>query len=330
MVAWAVDLKEHGIKTHESSLSLFAYTKAFDPNLETRGRSPFALAQVLGVLIIGAGIFGLVEVARAYQAEIYFGRGIQAAAQNLAKETYESTMNAVVTNPYIEQYHRAFAITNLSIAQGLAQKAEVSDQDKQNALVLVQQAIEQAKIATALDDKNSANWDTLTTVYQSLIGAAQDADSWTVAAMIQQIQTDPSNPQLRFNLASVYRSLGNNDQAIKLFDQAVQLKPDYANAYYNLADIYQKKGDKQNQLVMLTQTLSLLKPDNQDYDRVKKEAEDLQRQLQAESQKPVSSAKPKAIPAPTPTPEASTIPSPINLPSDAGLQPGTVPEVPQQ
>lgn len=327
LVAWAVSLKEHGIRTRESGFSLYAYTSGGT-------RSQFAFAQILGVIVTLVSGFGLVEVARAYRAEVIFNRGIQAAAKNQARDTYQYTMDAVVANPYMENYHRAFAMTNLTLAQGLAQKKDATDQDKQNALTLIQQSIQQAKIAAALDPNNSANWDTLSTVYQALIGAAQDADSWTVAAMVQEIQTDPSNPQLRFNLASVYRSIGNNDQALSLFQQAAQLKSDYANAYYNMADIYQKKGDKQNQLVMLAQTLQLLKPEASDYGSVKQQVENLQKELQSAASSnanatPAPSAKPKATPVATPVATPDTT-NQVNLPTDAGMTPSPVPEVPQQ
>jgi len=328
LVAWSASLKERELHTSETVFSLFSFADAKTLALGHASRIQSVLSQLVACVAVLVVIVGFYGVARAYQGEYYFNKSLIFASKGDGKSTYDYAVKAIVANPYMENYHRAFAITNLSLAQVISQNKTLSDQDKQNVLTLIQQSIQQAKIATTLDSLDTSNWDTLTTVYQALIGTADGAPQWTIASYVEQIKTDPSNPQARFNMGSLYRQIGNDDQALKLFEQAAQLKPDYANAYFNMADIYKKKGDKQNEYAMLQATLSFIKPDQNGYDSVKSRSDELQSQLAADSTK--KTAPPTPAPTPKPTPVASSS-ADVNLPSDAGLpQTGTVPEVPKQ
>lgn len=333
LVAWSVSLKEKGIHTMESAISLFAYADLIQsPALTrvTKGQPLFARG--FAILLLLVSLVGFYGLSRAYMGEYWFNRSLVAAQKGQGKETYDAAVKAILANPFMENYHRTFAVTNLSLAQAISQNKEPSDADKQNVITLVQQAIAQAKIATTLDPVNTANWDALTNIYQSLVGSADGAIQWTVASYIEQIKTDPGNPQLRFNLGSFYRSQGNDDLALKLFDQSTQLKPDYANSYFNMADIYKKRGDKQNELVSLQTTLTLIKPEQEGYSGVKARYDELvadltreQQEAQQKTQTPVATPKPTATPTPTPKVEQ------VTLPENAGLDTNTqVPEVPQQ
>ena len=57
----------------------------------------------------------------------------------------------------------------------------------------------------------------------------------------------------------------NYDLAIRFFTDAVTLKPDYANGYYNLAVALRDKGDTKNAILVAEKVVSLLKPENPDY-----------------------------------------------------------------
>lgn len=328
LIAWSASLKERQIRTRETVFSLLSIADPFDRFSSQTPRFHGVLAQIVSAAFILVILCSFYALGRAYAAESYFNRSLVAASKGNGKDTYDYAVKAILANPYMESYHRAFALTNLSLAQVISQNKDITDQDKQNVITLIQQAIQQAKIATTLDALNTANWDTLSTVYQALVGTADGAQQWTIASYVEQIKTDPSNPQARFALASVYRQIGNDDQALQLFQQAAQLKPDFANAYFNMADIYKKKNDKQNEFAMLQATLSIITPDQKGYADVKKRYDELANQLTtaANEQK-----QPAPTPKPTPVPSPSSTPQQVSLPTDAGLNPtGTVPEVPAQ
>ena len=329
LVAWSASLKERQVRTRETVFSLLSIADPVDKFAPQSSRFHAIVSQVVSAVLILAVICGFYAVGRAYAAEFFFSRSLIAATKGNGKDTYDNAVKAIVTNPYMENYHRAFAITNLSLAQAISQNPSLTDQDKQNVVTLIQQAIQQAKIASTLDALDTANWDTLSTVYQALIGTAQGADQWTIASYVEQIKTDPSNPQIRFALGSVYRQIGNDDQALQLFQQTTQLKPDYANAYFNMADIYKKKGDKQNEFAMLQATLSLVTPEQNGYSDVKKRYDELAIQLAAPAATKQVAPSPTPTPKPSPSPSAS--PQAVQLPNDSGLTPtGSIPEVPKQ
>lgn len=321
LIAWTGSLKERDAHVKETVFSFFSFTH-LDTNVTSKTKG--IVTQIAGVLTLLVTAAAFYLVGRAYAGEYFFNRSLVSASQGDGRSTYDNGIKALTLNPYMENYHRAFALTNLSLAQAISENKEITDQDKQNVLTLIQQAIAQAKIATVLDPLNTANWETLTTVYQALIGTADGAHQWTTASYVEQIKTDPSNPAPRFSMGTMYRQIGNDDQALKLFEQAVQLKSDYANAYFNMADIYKKKGDKQSEFAMLQATLSLITPEQNGYQTVKSRYDE----LQAELAKPESDKK--AAPTPTPKPTPSPTPE-VTLSGDSGLTPtGSVPEVPAQ
>jgi tetratricopeptide (TPR) repeat protein len=277
---------------------------------------------VLVIAAIGAtGFFG----GRAYAAEITFKNALDAAAKNDGLATYNLERQAIMLNAYVPRYRRAYAATNLALANSIASNKDITDQDKQNVAQLIQQAIREGKVAASLEPENVNNWENLTLIYRSLINAAEGADQWTVAALSQAIQTDPTNPSLRIDLGGVYYSLGRYDQAIRLFQQAAELKSDYANAYYNLSHSYLQKKDVVSAYDYMQQTLSLTKADSADYTKAKQELEELSKQLpkteatKAQSAKEVAPAKTQ-LQAPSPAPSPTTG---VTLPQGSGPENAT-------
>ncbi len=277
---------------------------------------------ILLLAAIGAtGFFG----GKAYAAEVSFKQALDAAAKNDGLATYNLERQAILQNAYVPRYRRAYAATNLALANSIAANKNLTDQDKQNVAQLIQQAIREAKVAASLEPENVNNWENLTLIYRSLINAAQGADQWTVAALSQAIQTDPTNPSLRVDLGGVYYSLGKYDQAIRLFQQATELKSDYANAYYNLSHSYLQKKDVITAFDYMQQTLSLTKADSADYTKAKGELEELSQQLPKTEAAKVDASK-QTAPAKTELQAPSPAPSPTNnvtLPQDSGPENAT-------
>ncbi|ENV3690458.1 TPA: tetratricopeptide repeat protein [Vibrio parahaemolyticus] len=56
----------------------------------------------------------------------------------------------------------------------------------------------------------------------------------------------------RTNLANVYRSLGEANKAIELYQQAIDIEPYFENSYVNLADMYRRQGDEAKAVQILS------------------------------------------------------------------------------
>jgi tetratricopeptide (TPR) repeat protein len=259
---------------------------------------PFMVAAPLLALAILVGYY----TNQLYAAETTFKKAIDAAARNEGVPTYDFQRDAIVKYPYLPRYRRAYAATNLALANSIAGKTELTEEDKQNVTQLIQQAIREAKAAVTLDPQNAANWENLATIYRALIGVAQNADSWTIASLAQAIQADPFNPRLRLELGGVFYSVGQYDQAIRLYQQSSELKPDWANAYYNLSAAYKQKKELNTAFDYLRQSLSLVPQNSADYAKAQAELAELSQQLgQTAEPTPAPAQVELAAPPPAPT-----------------------------
>ena len=287
-----------------------------------------ALTILIAVAMISlVGSMGYVY-ANLYISEVQFFQSLQAIQKNDGLKAYNLQSAVVSRTPLLDRFRRAFASTNFLIADALASNPQATQEDKNTIPQLIQQSIREAKAATELDSRKTANWETLSTIYRTLIHVAQGADQWTIAAYVRAIQTDPTNPSLRLDLGGVYLAVQNYEQAIRVFQQATELKPDWANAQYNLANAYRQKGDDKLALEALKVALTLLPANSDERIRVQQEIDALTAPLKnapsSTSSAPAEQAQPKKSTSAT-TPQTLSTPSiqqiqegQIRLPADLG------------
>lgn len=306
-------------------LGLATASKKIDLNLSAKETgSPLAerLPAILVSLPVIAGLlaFGYYGQ-RALAAEATFKRSLDALAANDGTTTYEAMRQSISLNPYVDRYHASYTQVNLAIAQNLAQKEDLTDEDRQTIAQLIQQAIREAKATVTLNPQRSGNWQLLANTYRSIVAFAQGADTFAIQSYNQAIALDPINPNLRIALGGMYYALGNYDQAIRAFELAVVAKPDLANAHYNLAAALREKGDIEEAINEMTTVLSLVERDSQDYEIAKAELENLeQRQTsgeleEGESLQPPQGAEEPAIEPPLELPEDSNPPEGEEVPT---------------
>lgn len=213
------------------------------------------------------------------QSEYFFRKAIDSALSNDAYGVYNNQINARNAFPRRDSYHTAIAQTNLNLAITLANKPQLSDQEKQAIQTLISESIRSTRLATeTLNPLNLNNWIVRASIYRTLIGVTSDADQWAVAALSNAIQLDPANPNLRMDLGTIYFSKKDYLTAANLFKQATQLKSDYANAHYNLAQTLIKIESYDAAVSELEITKSLLPTNFPDVDRLDKEIETLKNQ----------------------------------------------------
>jgi len=263
------------------------------------------LAWIIGVpIFLLVGSLWYVSLNHVYAAEAAFKQSLDALQANQGTDTYNFQIQAIQKNPYIARYHRAYATTNLALANTLSQTdQELSTGDRQNITQLIQQSIREAKLATQLNPQDPANWETLAIVYRNLINVAQGADQWAIAAYAQAAQSDPLSPRLRLDLGGVYYAIGRYDEAIRAFQQATELKPDWANAYYNLSSAYKAKGELKNALLNLQTVIKLVDPGSADYLKAQSEIQELAGKVGDTPVTPSPAQTDLQNPAPAPSPQ---------------------------
>jgi len=240
-----------------------------------------------------------------------------------AIKSYNYQADAYTLDPTNPTYRINFAQTSLALANSLAQREDLSEQDKEDLTKLVEQAIRESKNATQLDSRSVIVWENLANTYRQLINFAEGAPDWAVASYSQAISLDPTNPRLRLDLGGVFLSLKDYDSAIKLFEQAVERKSDWANAHYNLASAYKDQANYPKALAEMRIVIQLLDPNTEDYQKAQNELNELEKMIPANAPAtPDPDAEgqtdaPDDIQLVTPTPIISPA-DPVDLPTDAG------------
>ncbi len=188
----------------------------------------FALA-LTTLLVVILAVYAFVA-GKAYLSQVAYTLSLHAALRNQITRAYQLQQQAITLNPTNTAHHRAYAATNLAIARSLAQKEDLTEEERQLFARLLQQAIRESRAAAQILPQETENWETLSSIYANLLNV-EGAQEWAVAGLIQAIQTDPVSPQLRAGLGSLYLTLGDYDQALRMYEQSIQLKPDWAVAF---------------------------------------------------------------------------------------------------
>jgi tetratricopeptide (TPR) repeat protein len=216
---------------------------------------------------------------RVYAAEYYMRQSIVSALNNQASKTYDYQARAININPQRDTYHSSYAQTNLALANILAAKQDLTNDERATIQTLIAQAIRSSRVSTELANPlNVANWETRALIYRSLIGVAQNAPEWAISTYNTAVQLDPTNPSLRLDLGGVYYAAGDYLSAANFFRQAVNLKPDYANAHYNFAQSLLRLNDFNNAKRELEVVKSLVPAGSADARKVEQEIASIQDQ----------------------------------------------------
>ncbi len=271
--------------------------------------------QLLPWLLTAPAILGLIliffNLTKTYAADYYFKQSLDAASRNEGTATYNLQIKTVGLAPLTDRYRVAYSNTNLALANALASRNDLSDQDRQTVGTLIQQAIREARLATSLAPNKAGNWANLANVYKNLVNFADGADQFAQAAYVRAIQLDPANPALRLDLGGLFYSLKNYDQARDRFTEAAQLKPNFPNAYYNLAYVFKQQEKWLEAYQAMQQVVALVEPDSDDGTRARNELADLESKLPqttpGSGQAATTGSEQLAVPSPAPK-------APANIP----------------
>lgn len=189
----------------------------------------FLVATILFSLLVGIPTFQFIR------SDYYFQKSLAAANAGDAQTTFNLQQQAINTFPKRDGYQRIFSQVNLSLANNIAssipQGASPSAEQANTIYQLIQNSINYGRQATVVAPQNTANWQNLASIYRSLIGFGQNADSFAVLATQQSVTLDPNNPQQYINYGGIFYQLGRWDDAIRQFQIAASLKPVSVSCY---------------------------------------------------------------------------------------------------
>lgn len=233
-----------------------------------------ALPSILLVISSGLVLAGLFFGGKFVLADYYHRQALNSVAQNALVGAYNHLVAAEKLNPFNDLYRTDLAQTNFAIANAIAvSKApseaspggSLTDEDKQNIQVLLQQSISEGRTATTLSPRSAINWEILGLLYRQIAGVAQNALVFSLDSYGRAIFQDPLNPLLRLSVGGTYYAIQSYDMAIRFFTDAINLKPDFANGYYNLSVALRDKGDLGSAQAAAEKVLELVDKNSEDY-----------------------------------------------------------------
>lgn len=267
---------------------------------------------LLIVVPVLAGVFAISYYLQLIvRADVTYKNALDALAKNNGSQAYSDLQSAINLNPYVDRYRVSYAQINLAIANSLAAKKDLTDQDRNTIAQLIQQAIREGKVAVSLNPQRSSSWEILGSIYRAVAPLANGAGDFAVQTYTQAINYDPLNTNTRIALGGLYYSAGQYENAIDVFKLAVATKPDHANARYNLAVAYREAGQIQQAIDQMTIVLSLVDKNSDDFKVAQQALDDLQKRGKNAKQ-PESSTNLSA-----PEPKEQVLDQPIDLNGEA-------------
>lgn len=245
---------------------------------------------LLLVTILGVGGISYGWI-RNLTGEIYLRNSLLAASNNDGGSTYNWLIKAIGSNGNNADYRQLYSQTNLSLAMSILNTKDISDEQKEKAATLVQQAIREGKAAVSLDSQNATYWSNLATLYRQLVGSVDGAADWSSQAYNQAVILDPINPNLRLSYGGLLYALGNYESADRLFEQTVSLKSDLANGWYNWAYTAKNLNKLAEAVNRLTQAVSLVPVTSGDYETASKELDTWKKEYEAAVKKQQESSQ---------------------------------------
>lgn len=293
-----------------SSVSLgFFNSQKEGANVPFAARIPVIIASLPMVVVV---LYVGFQASKILAADLSYKRALDHIVKNEGGQAYDTLLSTINTNPYVDRYRITYAQINLALANSIAQKEGLTDQDRNTIAQLIQQAIREGKAAVALNQNRAGNWEVLASIYKTVMPLAQGADAFAVQTYTQAIALDPLNTNTRIALGGIYYSAKAYEDAIDVFKLAVATKPDHANAHYNLAVAYRENNNIDRAISEMSQVLALVDRNSDDFSVATKVLEELQSKKTGKATDESSTNL-----TPPSSGEEETLVPPIELPADA-------------
>ena len=257
-------------------------TKEAQMILEAGETKKNIMPYIVGLLVLVIVGFAGYKMVKPVVADYYWRESLTATVKNDATGAYNNQIKAIGMNPNLADYRAMYSQTNLALARNyfeVPKGEEMTEENKQKASTLIQQAVREAQAAVGLDQKMSGYWVNLGSVYRSLIGLIDNTFDWSVQSYQQAAVFDPVNPNIKMELGSLAYGAKDYASAERYFEDAVNAKPNLANAWYNWAYAAKQQNKIQEAVTRLDQSVKLVPADSEDYEKANKELTEWKKEL---------------------------------------------------
>ncbi len=233
--------------------------------ISKKEKGSFVLALFFLIILLPFG-FSLVRIGKSYLGYFYAQKALTYDYDLQSFDRYAQKAQRMA--PFIDYFNRLMAISSLEKLVTTIQQ----DPQKTNLEVerdLAQQAIEFSQKAADISPLHAPNLITKGAIYQEISqynSNKEQTNNQAVSSYASAILTQPYNPNLYLQLASLYQLNEELDLALSLCQEALKVQNDYLPAVYQLAQLYQLKGEKllaEKTYIQVQQLLDQKSPDYQ-------------------------------------------------------------------
>jgi len=208
-------------------------------------------------LIIFAILYFIFYIFKYWRADTYFSSGEKLNKAGYYDQAFNSLQQAIKLRSFEPIYHDelAWSAANLAILTK-EQGATLSGQ-------FAELSLKESDKALKTSPYNLNFWKTKAKIGFKL--ATLEAKYYQIAlqALLRGAELAPTDPKIKYNLALVYLTLGQNELATKTLEETVQLKPNYEDPRYALALIYKQAGEKPKAKEQLEYILKNINPQSE-------------------------------------------------------------------
>jgi len=212
----------------------------------------------IGIILISLLTFNFELLTFKYwRADTYFSSGGKLNKAGYYDQAFNSLQQAIKLRSFEPIYHDelAWSAANLAVL--------TKDQGATLSGQFTELSLKESDKALKTSPYNLNFWKTRAKIGFKLATLEPKYYQIALQALLRGTELAPTDPKIKYNLALVYLTLGQNELAIKTLQQTIKLKPNYEDPRYALALVYEQAGEKQKAQEQLEYILKHINPASQ-------------------------------------------------------------------
>jgi tetratricopeptide (TPR) repeat protein len=212
-------------------------------------------------------LYTLYLLSRYWYVDYVYANGKLANDRGNPIKAHQDLTTAVKLSPNEAIYWNELANSFTDISRSFWE-----NENSESASIFAKQAIEASKKAVSLSPASVNLKRNRASIYIKLSAIDENYLPSAVNEINNAIAIAPTDAKLYYNLGLAYVKLGDNDKALKIFDQTIEMKSNYANARFAKGLVSIDVGDPDTAKYEFEYILKEISPDHK---AVKRELDEL-------------------------------------------------------
>jgi tetratricopeptide (TPR) repeat protein len=249
------------------------------------GKVFFAI--IIFIIIIVFSFIFLIKYINRFNSVYFYQKSLTSSDINLVEKNIQKAVFLNQNDLYLRVYSQLYLLKINSLLSKSNNNEELTEEDKKNIQSYFDQALKSSTLATSYNKFNYQNYDILGSVYELgiLMGSNEAFDKALENYKIAE-SLSPSNPKIKFNIANLFISKQNFNEASDYLKQSINIRPDYVDALILITEVERYLGNLDKAYEYIDQAIYFY-PQNQelkDYkNSLSKKSEEPKKELEEET-----------------------------------------------